>query len=653
MDATGADAGQRAEQRSGLRAAEAESGTRAPGPVQAQAAEGLDPDRRAGRRSSRPRARSAAAATSPGRRRGAGPQRLGSTSVSSPMAAARAARAAGRPSRSPRTRAAPRGRTRPRSAAAGARRGPGLEGPREEGGGPRPLAPAPQRLEGRRSARASASESRSSPSGSPAGARRQQRGPGAIPVEPVAPGQRVRLLGDLAGELGRPRRRLGGERELPEHRRDLVGGAVRRRRGAGRSDAGDRDVALAPRRGAARDPGAEPVHHVRPRAGRHRPAGLGLQRRHRVPVAQPRVRHQPPPQDQQPGRGRHPERGRHLEHGLGLLEAGAVPARVREQERPVAPPEGLHHRGLLDLDRLEAREAVVHARGRLGEPALRVVEVVAAHHLRAGRQERELAAPGRRERLVHQRLGLGRWQPMAWATATIIRTRPAAGPAWRRRRGGARPSPPGRGLTPTVSIASCERYSAGGRAVHLARRHEPADRLVPALEGRRRVPGQVREEGVGQLDPGRGRQTSGGMRRARRPASGARAWAPSTRPPPPAPRRRVGVARLQVVAHGLLVLAGRRPGPRGPLVQHRQPVGLPLDQAAAQEGVEEVVVAEPVALRLDDEQVRGEEAADHLRRVGRSVTAAASAGVKRSRTGRVEQEALEVGGQPASTSSAR
>ena len=64
-------------------------------------------------------------------------------------------------------------------------------------------------------------------------------------------------------------------------------------------------------------------------------------------------------------------------------------------------------------------------------------------------------------------------------------------------------------------------------------------------------------------------------------------------------RRRVGVAGLEVVAHRLLVVPGRLPRPARQQVQPRQRLGLVLGEVAAQERVEQVVVAVPAALGLD------------------------------------------------------
>ena len=478
------------------------------------------------------------------------------------------------------------------------------------------------------------------------GARRQQRRAGPVPAEAVPGGLRERLLGDLARELGRPRGRRG-QGGLPQHGRDLVGVAVLARRRPGGLDAGHGEVALAAGGGTARELGGEAVDHVGPGAGGDCPPGLGLERRDRVPVVRPGVREQAPPQDQQPGRGRHPERRRQVEHGLRLVQAGAVAAGVGEHERAVAAAEGLHHEGLLDLDRLDPREAVADPRRRLGEAPLGVVEVVAAHHLGAGRQQRQLAPAGRGERLIHQGLGLRALTPDGVGHGHDHAHEPGRRPGARDplevplggRHAHRRAHPHREG----GELGSVE----GGRGpLRLARRHQPADGLVPALEGGGRVAGEVREECVGQLDarvrpPGLGRDAL--QPPGERLALGRRHHRLGHLLE--SPRGGVRVPGLELVPHRLLVVAGRLPGARGARVQHGQAVGLALGQAPAEERLEEVVVAEPVALGLDDEQVGGHEAADHLRGVG-------ALGNRRRQRRRealehrgVEQEALQVGRQ--------
>ena len=106
-------------------------------------------------------------------------------------------------------------------------------------------------------------------------------------------------------------------------------------------------------------------------------------------------------------------------------------------------------------------------------------------------------------------------------------------------------------------------------------------------------------------------------------------------------------AGLEEVAHGLLVVAGRHPGAAGAQVEDGGGLRLALGQAAAQEGVEEVVVAVPAALGLDDEQVGGDQVLHHVPRVGPLRHDRGEGRGEALEHRGVEQEALHVGGEAA------
>ena len=516
-----------------------------------------------GRRSSRARARSAASATAGSPSASSSRTVSGSTSVSSPIASARAARAAGA-SASRSTHAC--STSRPHSAAIPAAAGaPGRPAWRAWASSAAARGRSRRLQSGASRSRSVSSRAwlrRSSPSGRPACALADSSAAaGEVPVEAVPRRQRDRLLGHLARQLGRPRGGRG-QAHLPQHRRDLVRVAVLARGRAGRLDPRHRRLALAAGRRRARELGAEAVDRVRARPGGHRPAGLGLQRRGGVPVAQAAVGEQPPPQHQQARRARHPQRLRDLEDRQRLVQGGPVAAGVGEHQGAVAAAEGLHHERLVDLDRRDPGQAVVEAGRRLGQAPLRVVEVVAAHHLGAGRQQRELPPPRRGERLLHQGLGL-----LAPA-ADGVRDRddhphqPSGRPgvaqrgevALGRRHAHRRAHPHGEG----GELGAVE---GGRRPLGLAGLDEAADRLVPALEGRGGVAREVGQQRVGQADararhPGLGRDPPQPGRQ--RLALGRRApWprrpAPAPGRPRPAPRPRGGGGRPP---------GGRRPPPR-------------------------------------------------------------------------------------------
>ena len=259
VDARGARAGERAQQRPRLRATEGRVGhagagaVAAAGPRRSRCGSAAGGGARAA-----PRARSAAAVTAGSPSASSTRSVSGSTSVSSPIASARAARALG-PSVA---LGAPCSTSRPqrRGDRRGGRRAGqvGLEGPREQGRGPG----RSRRLHSMLQAEPLGEVQRPRPAARRRAASRRGRSPTAAPPGPgtsrTRSGRPARAASSAssrasAGGPGRPR----GERQLTQHGGDLVGVAVPAGRGAGRLDAGHGHVGLAaapPRRGRAGRP---------------------------------------------------------------------------------------------------------------------------------------------------------------------------------------------------------------------------------------------------------------------------------------------------------------------------------------------------------------------------------------------------------------
>ena len=102
------------------------------------------------------------------------------------------------------------------------------------------------------------------------------------------------------------------------------------------------------------------------------------------------------------------------------------------------------------------------------------------------------------------------------------------------------------------------------------------------------------------------------------------------------------ITALEVVAHRLRRFARLRPGLGRATMQHRQPVGLSFPKAPAQEGLEQVVVAIPVTLRLepDRKEMLGDEIARHLRAVNPARDRLSQCGGEALEHRRLEQERL-------------
>ena len=102
------------------------------------------------------------------------------------------------------------------------------------------------------------------------------------------------------------------------------------------------------------------------------------------------------------------------------------------------------------------------------------------------------------------------------------------------------------------------------------------------------------------------------------------------------------ITALEVVAHRLRRFARLRPCLGRATMQHRQPVGLSFPKAPAQEGLEQVVVAIPVTLRLepDRKEMLGDEIARHLRAVHPARDRLSQCGGEALEHRRLEQERL-------------